>query len=178
MFARFCVVFSFAHEYMVKHMYLNWGGLAQLKQEIMALPNSAYAGFNDDETPDEYARFDDDETPGGPGYIGVMINSGPNVSDEFEFSIEALDKYASRTPGFSTREYLYGGTGPDIERTDPTMINIVQELGSRRASNDGCWIVIKLVPWDLRNHFSIEYDFDDYSEFIDFQVKTLRRTRN
>jgi hypothetical protein len=93
-------------------------------------------------------------------------------------TVHALQEYQRQTPGFDWREYLYVDTGSEIKRTDPTMIDIVRRIGSKQASASGCWIIIEFVPWDLRNHFSIEDDDDGYTEFIDIQVKTLRRTRN
>ncbi len=100
------------------------------------------------------------------------------MSEEFEYSVAALEEYQRRTPGFDGREYMYEGKGPNITRTDPNMINIVRVLGSQKASACGCWIIIKLVPWEFRNHLRIEDNDDDNNEVSEIQVKTLRRTRN
>jgi hypothetical protein len=124
--------------------------------------------------PKKFAKFKPD-TPGGLGYVGVMINFGRRVRQEFMFSDEALQEYALETPGFDWKLYRQDAKKNEIARTDPQMIDIVRRIGPIRASAEGCHIIIQLVPWQYRNDIFLENGADDkYNEVIVLPFTTLQ----
>jgi len=105
----------------------------------------------------EYAVFTGKKS--GRRYVGVMINLS---FGGFRFSEKAMKMYCKiKKISYRERE--------EIERTDPVMISVVQELGTTCASGGSAELKVMLVPWELRKHYEIpEYDG---SEGLDLDLK-------
>lgn len=108
---------------------------------------------------EEYAEFEGRKT--NKKYVGVMINAngGP-----LRFNSEALELYHKK--GGHVRKDKVKHGGKNIPRTDPVMIDVVQELHDED-------IGISLVPYMLRTHFSIIYEEEDH-EAVFLDVKGFR----
>lgn len=116
----------------------------------------------------EYAEFRGGRT--GKRFIGVLLNKSDSF---FKLSEEAMRMYC-RIKSIDYNTY-HNKNGIYIDRTDPDMIDIVQEIGLERASPARREIEIELIPWSFRNHFDIKQQ--EGFEFIELNVQQYKMDR-
>lgn len=117
----------------------------------------------------EYAEFRGGRT--GKRFVGVLVNQSTGL---FKLSGEAMRMYC-RIKSIDYNTY-HDKNGKYIDRTDPDMIDIVQEIGSERASSGRSEIEIELIPWCFRKHFSIKTREEVY-EYIELDVLQYKMDR-
>lgn len=116
----------------------------------------------------EYAEFTGGRT--GRPFFGVLVSK---YAGGFSYSEEAVRRYCElKSIDFDT---YTDPKGYDIPRTDPVMIDVVQELGSKRASSGASNIVIEIVPWKYRKHYEIRESSGH--EVIELDVSGLKLAR-
>ena len=101
---------------------------------------------------DEYCIFVNAK---GVQYFALLYNCSWGG---FGFSETAKNLYIERK-GISRSAW----SDSDVERFDPVMIQIVREIGFQTASGQSAQIKIKLVPWVLRDYYTLtETDGSEY----------------
>ena len=90
------------------------------------------------------------------------------MKEQINLSDEAMKMYCRiKSVDFGT---CPDKTGKHIERTDPVMIDIVREIGTKRASRGSNKVQVELIPWSVRKYCTIE----EYDGFESIEINVLQ----